>query len=95
MPHQPLVTGALMSGLLAGDVVANAVDEGASAPLQRYSADLKAAFGRQQRLGRFVLPVLGHPAGRYLLPFAARSRNAADLLLRSTFDISLPNPLSK
>ncbi len=89
------VTGALMSGLLAGDVVANAVDEGASAPLQRYSADLKAAFGRRQRLGRFVLPVLGHPAGRYLLPFAARSRTAADLLLRSTFDISLPNPLSK
>ena len=89
------VTGALMSGLLAGDVVANAVDEGASAPLQRYSADLNAALGRRQRLGRFVLPVLGHPAGRYLLPFAARSRTAAGLLLRSTFDISLPNPLSK
>ena len=86
------VTGAVMSGVLAGDVVANAVDEGASAPLQRYSADLKAALGRRQQLGRFILPVLGHPAGRYLLPFAARSRTAADLLLRSTFDISLPLP---
>jgi hypothetical protein len=63
--------------------------------LQRYSADIEAALGRRQRLGRFILPVLGHPAGRYLLPFVARSRTAADLLLRSTFDISLPNSLSK
>ena len=89
------VTGALISGMLAGDVVANAVDEGASAPLQRYSADLNAALGPRQRLARFILPIIGHPAGRYLLPFAAQSRTAADLLLRSTFDISLPNPSSK
>lgn len=89
------LTGAVLSGMLAGDVVANAVDEGASAPLQRYSADLEAALGRRQRLGRIMLPVLGHPAGRYLLPCAARSHIAAELLLRSTFDISLPNPLSQ
>ncbi len=87
------VTGAVLSGMLAGDVVTHAVDEGASAPLQRYSTDLKAALGRRQRLGRIMLPVLGHPVGRYLLPCAAQSRIAADLLLRSTFDISLPNPL--
>ena len=99
MPHQPLTLSAASGtwrhhvGVLAGDVLANAVDEGASAPLQRYSADLKAALGRRQQLGRFVLPVLGHPAGA-TASLCGPIRSAADLLLRSTFDISA-NPLSR
>ena len=88
------VTGAIMSGVLAGDVLANAVDEGASAPLQRYSADLKAALGRRQQLGRFVLPCSVTLQGATCFP-CGPIRSAADLLLRSTFDISLPNPLSQ
>lgn len=83
------VSGAVRSGRLAGNVVADAIGEGASAPLQRYSSDLSAALGRRRRLGRVLLPVLGHKFGRFALPLAAHSRFAADALLRSTFDTSL------
>lgn len=83
------VSGAILSGQLAGNVVAEAIASGASAPLQRYSSDLSTTLGRRHRLGRVLLPVLGHKVGRFALPLAAHSRVAADALLRSTFDTSL------
>lgn len=83
------VSGAVLSGGLAGSVVADAISTGASAPLQRYSSDLAAALQRRRRLGRVMLPILGHKLGRFALPFAAHSRAAADALLRSAFDTSL------
>ena len=83
------VSGSLLSGRLAGEVVADAIDEGASAPLQKYSANLTSALDRRRRIGRVMLPILGHKVGRLALPLAAHSTVAADALLRSTFDTSL------
>jgi len=83
------VSGAVRSGQLAGDAVAEAIREGASAPLQRYSSDLATALKARRRLGRVLLPVLGHRVGRFALPLAAHSRVAANALLRSTFDTAL------
>ena len=83
------VSGALLSGRLAGKVVSDAIDEGASAPLQKYSADLTSALGQRRRIGRVMLPILGHKVGRVALPLAAHSTAVADALLRSTFDTSL------
>lgn len=80
------VGGALVSGTCAGTAVADAIDAGASAPLQNYTTLIREAFGQRQRIGRVALPILGHQVGQRALTFAARSHIVAEALLRATFD---------
>ncbi len=81
------VDTALETGLLAADVVAEALDEGSAAVLQQYPKRLDDRYGTYYKVGRLANQLLGRPAvSRRVTRLAATRPSFADTFIRLAND---------
>jgi flavin-dependent dehydrogenase len=77
------IHGAIRTGAIAGDVLAEALRTGSAASLQRYPRALEDELGDGYGVGRIVNRLMGHPTvSTRVARTAARSRSSADTYLR-------------
>ncbi len=81
------VDTALETGLLAANVVAEALDEGSAAVLQQYPKRLDEQYGAYYKVGRLTNRLLGRPAvSRRITRLAATHPGFADTFIRLAND---------